>query len=123
MGVHNTEYVVGDTASSVASDRKYNETPNSLDYVDPELDERISDEILNDDDMRRLQVSHVVGPKAYYIGIVDFQQEFDFPKKVGSLLDLWITFVADGAFFQSQYFREICRWNFLYGTSDVQGEV
>ena len=82
VGVHNTEYVVGDTASSVASDRKFNETPNSLDNVDPELDERISDDMLNDDDMRRLQVSHVVGPKAYYIGIVDFQQEFDLPKKV-----------------------------------------
>ena len=30
----------------------------------------------------RLQVSRVVGPKAYYIGIVDYQQKWDLNKKV-----------------------------------------
>lgn len=30
----------------------------------------------------RMAVSRIVGPEAYYMGIVDFQQQYDFSKKV-----------------------------------------
>ena len=85
VGVHNTEYVVDDILS--VSAERTSETARRLttglrktsDAADLGSMGSISG---SGTFSARHHVSKIVGPEAYYIGIVDFQQEWDFSKKV-----------------------------------------
>jgi 1-phosphatidylinositol-4-phosphate 5-kinase len=99
VGVHNTEYHVdeemGKTKPPLAAvedspgqrkpqrrktlTSKQNSLPPSNSKEDlAELLEKAPSSPLNG----RMAVSRIVGPEAYYMGIVDFQQQYDFSKKM-----------------------------------------
>ena len=45
-----------------------------------EVNEHSRKPVGTDDDYSRLLVSKVVGPESYYVGIIDFQQKYDYSK-------------------------------------------
>lgn len=95
VGVHNTEYVVDDpTICAPDSPKTSNHLSepksllkSSIRKIDPESNRNSSSEMVRRSSCAgprngRLQVSRIVGPDAYYMGIVDFQQLYNFEKKV-----------------------------------------
>jgi hypothetical protein len=109
VGVHNTEYIVDDP-SICAPDSPFATITSNSDVKLLKTSVRKVDadgrNISNDSHPRRssllhprngrlqvtsppysallilCQVSRIVGPDAYYMGIVDFQQQYNFEKKV-----------------------------------------
>ena len=91
IGVHTTEYDVDvnvnaeeerslsieSLGSNSSASRKLKKVPSNVNNQS-----MVSD--------KRLQVSKVVGPEAYYIGIVDFQQQFDFKKRTERFFKTYI---------------------------------
>ena len=95
VGVHNTEYFVDDPSICAPDSPKSNNQTSesksllktSIRKIDTEPSRNSNPEIGRRSSSAgprngRLQVSRIVGPDAYYMGIVDFQQLYNFEKKV-----------------------------------------
>jgi hypothetical protein len=106
VGVHNTEYAVRSEDITPFSASTPSRPPPSLSAPSPlasmnplQTEARLSNNVLKSHSSvnaaaaaaqsslktRRLEVSRVVGPDSYQIGIIDFQQQWNFNKKVSEL--------------------------------------
>jgi len=88
VGVHNTEYEVAPSQASAASQSVAVPKPEEA----PQIVSSRRHDVSTDDDLMMVvigtwwQVYRVVGPCAYYMGIIDFQQKWNFSKKVNSFV-------------------------------------
>ncbi len=95
VGVHNTEYFVDEEQGGVSNNKPQlgvaDKNRRRISVIKPTTS-RSDDNLANMKDNTtsvsktplngRMAVSRIVGPEAYYMGIVDFQQKYDFSKKV-----------------------------------------
>ena len=95
VGVHNTEYFVDEDHGGASNNKPQmgaaDKNRRRISVIKPSTS-RSDDDLSSMKDNStsasktplngRMAVSRIVGPEAYYMGIVDFQQKYDFSKKV-----------------------------------------